>query len=287
MKKCFFFLLLVGLSLVGFAQSNPKEVKNDIILKLSGEELIGKITEIGDSTVKFVYPGETTVYNLKKKDIQKIIHASGRVETYKHPSANSIAQPSSVSQNKAENPVANSADHHNKIAILPFGFLRDNMDAGQTMSIKAQSDAYTYLAAHSKGYKLLDPRTTNVLLQKAGVTKDNLSGFTMTELCNMLGVEYIIEGTVTVNKGMQTSTGSTSYKTSTDGKSYYNNDKKGYAFSSSSSAQMYQTSIAMNIYNDKNDNIYSQEHRATFASTDGSYSGPLTYLLKRCPLYRK
>jgi len=43
----------------------------------------------------------------------------------------------------------------------------------------------------------------------------------------------------------------------------------------------------MNVYTDTNNNIFSQDHKAFLASTDGSYSSTLTYLLKRTPLYRK
>jgi preprotein translocase subunit YajC len=40
---------------------------------MNGEELAGKVTEIGEDDVKFTYAGETVVYKLKKSDIIRFI----------------------------------------------------------------------------------------------------------------------------------------------------------------------------------------------------------------------
>lgn len=46
-----------------FAQ---QPAKNDVILKLNGEELAGKVLKINDGDIDFSYAGETLVYNIKK-----------------------------------------------------------------------------------------------------------------------------------------------------------------------------------------------------------------------------
>jgi len=103
----------------------------------------------------------------------------------------------------------------------------------------------------------------------------------------VLGVEYIIDGTVTQTKGYETSsTGGTSTSTiKRDG----NDNFKGatnYNSSYSNAAQRYDVNVSLQIYMDNNASIYNKSHKALLSNTDGSYSGPLDYLLKRCPLYK-
>ena len=119
-----------------------------------------------------------------------------------------FSQVSLPAQDRQKDQVTMSAtpvDHHNKIAILPFTFLMDNQPGSDEVGYKAQDDAYAILAQHVAGYTILDTRTTNAKLIQAGVTKDKMRGFTMKDICDILGVEYIIDGSVTQNKGYQTS----------------------------------------------------------------------------------
>jgi TolB-like protein len=279
MRRFFIYLLSICLSLNLAAQDATKP---DIILKGNGEEMKGKVTEVLDNSIKFIYTGETAVYEIKKSDIVKITYSSGRVETITAPSSPTEKNEGSTTANPAANA---NADHHNKVAVLPFGFIKDNTsEAGSEVGRKVQTDAYTYLVKHAPQYTILDPRTTNALLMKAGVTAETKEGFTMDELCNILGVEYILEGTITQNKGMQSNSTYGNANTSTNYKDDGKN-RKTYGSTSSNSYQTYITSVSMNIYNDKNKNIYSQNHRALLASIDGSYTDPLNYLLKRCPLH--
>jgi len=282
MNRTLLLILTIFWSFTAFAQ-NPSNEKLDVILKLNGDEMKGKITKITDTDLTFIYSGETLEYTVKKSDILKITHASGRVETI-----NQVPLPSDLRKSDQVVMKASPADHHNRIAILPFHFLIENQPGAAEIGLSAQQDAYSFLSQHSAGYTLLDPRTTNALLAKAGVTKDNVSGFTMNELCNILAVEYIIDGAVKQNKASQTSYSSDNSNTSVKRNS---NDKvtkvntSGSTFSNAE--QRYDVSVSLNIYTDTNASIYSQSHKAFFSNTDGGYNSPLQYLLKRCPLYRK
>ncbi|MBG9376907.1 hypothetical protein I5907_11710 [Panacibacter sp. DH6] len=258
--------------------------KNDVVLKVNGDELTGKVTEIGDSEIKFVYKGETLVYAIKKSDIIKITYASGRIEFFNKPSLPSEAKEDKPKPGSA---ISNDADRRNKIAILPFTFITDKQGAGEDMGYQAQNECYTFLSKHSGELTVIDPRTTNALLIKAGATADKIRGFTMDELCAIIGVEYIIDATVTMDKTSQTSSQSGSIK----GKEEYNskdnkNEVKASTNSYSTSAQNYQTKITMNVFTDKNTNIFSQE-RQSFWNTTDAYVNSLQFLLKKTPLYRK
>ncbi len=278
MKQHLLLLLSLLLAITVTAQTK----KQDAILKINGDEIVGKVTEIGDSAVKFIYSGETLVYTIKKADIQKITFASGRVETYNKP-------PMPVEIKKEEpTPKRDPAEAHNKVAILPFGYITDNQEADEAMSYKVQTECYTFLNGHSGQYAILDPRTTNALLIKNGATADKLRAYTMDELCDLLGVEYIIEATITQNKTSQSSYQSDSYNATTK----ETNSKTGKqntnisGSSSGSVTQNYETSIALNIYTDKNSAIYSQ-NRKSFWSNGDAYKASLQYILKRSPFYQK
>lgn len=275
-------MLCITFALYSLAQ-NPTSQKADVIKKTNGEELKGKIIRITDADVSFVYSGETAEYVIKKADISQIVHSSGRVEA--------ISQQVQPAETRQKDPVAMTAtpvDHHNKIAIIPFTFLMDNQPGADAIGLKAQQDAFALLSQHSAGYTILDPRSTNAALIQAGVTRDKMIGFTMKNLCDILGVEYIIDGTVTQNKGYQTSYTSTSDDTKVkrdDGDKV--KDISNYGSSNSNAVQRFDVSVSLQIYMDNNASIYNENHKAFLSNTDGSYSGPLEYLLKRCPLYRK
>lgn len=282
MKKAYLFIIACLISVCSFAQTKTA-AKPDVILKTNGDEMKGRVTKINDTDVTFIYQGETLEYIIKKSDILKITHSSGRVEMISQPSL-----PSQDRQKDAVSMTASPVDHHNKIAILPFTYLLDNQPGAEQIGYKAQEDAYTMLSQHSAGYTILDPRTTNALLVKAGVTRDKMTGFTMKEICDILGVEYVIDGTVMQTKGMQTSSsgGSSSTTVKRDG----DKDVKGvstYGSNYSNAAQRYEVAVSLHIYMDTNASIYNQSHKAFWTNTDGAYSSPLEYLLKRCPLYRK
>lgn len=276
MKLIATFGMILLCQFMSFAQST---LKNDIVLKTSGEELTGKVQEIGDTDIKFVYAGETLVYQIKKSDIAKITFSSGRVEIFNSPKP-SQAKIDSISKSGLE-------AHHNKIAILPFSYLLDKQDAGQEMTYKVQNEVYAIMNAHS-GYMTVQPtQTTNALLLKAGITGANVRSFTMGEICDVLGVEYVIQGTITQNKTSITS--SSSGSTTVNAKTNENTNRtvgtvNGY--SSSYSTQNYSTNVTMNIYTDKGETIFSQDHQS-FWSSDDAYKVTLNYLLKRTPIYQK
>jgi TolB-like protein len=282
MKKIYLLILTTLLSLNILAQ-NRTAAKPDVIQKINGEEMKGRLTKITDTDVSFIYSGETLEYTIKKSDILKIIHSSGRVEVF--------GQPPLPAESRQKDQVAMSAspvDHHNKIAVLPFTYLIDNQPGADEVGYKAQEDAYSFLSKHSAGYTILDPRTTNAKLIQAGVTKDKMMGFTMKDIADILGVEYLVDGSVLQTKGYQTTAagGSSNTKVKRDG----DEKIKGVSTSNSSysnAAQRFEVSVSLHIYMDNNASIYNQNHKAFFTNVDGSYSSPLEYLLKRSPLYRK
>jgi hypothetical protein len=274
MKRVLQVLLFLLFSFGTRAQSSGK---NDVITKSNGEELSGKVIEINDNDVKFSYTGETLVYTLKKTDIRKITYASGRTETFSAtvPAETKAGASATASTASAEKP---TVDHLNRVAILPFSYVADGQTAADALSEKAQSSCYSFLTKNAGARQILDPRTTNAQLYKAGVHKDNLKGYTMDDLCKILGVEYVVEGVVTVNKS-----GVTSQQSKTTDKS---NDGSKQTSSRGTAEQEYETTVLLSIYNDKGSPVFNQD-RKSILSGQGAYKNTLEYLLKRSPLYSK
>lgn len=280
MKRILLYFVCLMYACISYAQ----QPKTDRVLKINGDELTGKVTEINDSDIKFIYQGESLSYTIKKEDILKITFASGRIEFFNKQPLSSEKKDPSADATPAGAGAADDSDHHNKVAVLPFGYVKNSQGMGDEMSFKAQSDTYDLLRKHSAGLTMVDPRTTNAILAKAGINRTNLMNYTMDEICHILGVEYVVDGTITQNQGAAITSTSNNYRT-TNGTKNSNSRLSGY--SSTSSTLNFQTSVSLAIYNDHNDNIYSENRRALFAQNEGAYDSPLQYLLKRCPLYRK
>ncbi|TNF45047.1 MAG: hypothetical protein EP311_00065 [Cytophagales bacterium] len=292
MKKISLLLfgLLFTLSVLG------QDKKVDTILKINGDELQGTVKEIQANSIKFSYAGEELTYEIAKADIIKITFASGRIEFFNKPSLSS--ESSNAPASSKPGPEFNQPqDHHNKVAILPFHYLIDKQNASEEITYQVQSETYSYLNRHVGALTLQDVNETNALLIRNGVTEGNLRGFTMGEICNILGVEYVIQGTITQNRTTVTSSSSTSYNNKNSSGAYvdskgnlvgniYGSSNKGSSSTYSSAQQNYSTAITMNIYTDKGENIFSQDHTGFWPTTD-AYKITLQYLLKRTPIYRK
>lgn len=277
MRKTFTLVLFLFGFLGAFAQTG-----DDIIYKLNGDEMTGKITEISDDQVKFIYKGETAVYVIKKSEIQKIRFASGRVEVINAPGGQ---QPASA----APAPPAGSSSRKGKIAVLPFRFLADNQSVDEEVGYLVQSEAFSYMQKHSAGYQLQDPNTTNALLLKAGVTLANVRGYTPADLCNILDVEIIVQGAINQTRGAATtySSGSTSRNTQYNtGKNNNKTKTTTYGSGSSSTYQNYKTSVTLGLFTETGTALFSQEHTA-FWNTADAYKNAIQYLLKRTPVYSK
>lgn len=286
MKKIY-AVIITFLSLLSLQaqDKNAAVQKYDTVYMANGNINIGSITAINDNSISFTYKGETLGYTFKTADISKIIFSSGRVQNFNDPAVSDANN--TVSSNNSTNNNAN-ADHHNKAAVLPFSYINTQQQSNTDMGYKIQNECYIYLSNKATAFTIQDPQTTNALLGKAGVTADNIRNFTMQEICNILGVEYIVRGTVTTNLTSTSSSGNATY----DSKKGSGTDKNGNAdtkssgnvFTSSSTQQNFQTSVLMEIYSDDGKKVFGQD-RTSFWDTVNAYKNTIQYLLKKSPIY--
>ncbi|AFD06892.1 hypothetical protein [Solitalea canadensis] len=202
---------------------------------------------------------------------------------------------------KATQSVPANPENKGKIAILPFHYIYDQKNDSEEMGYKVQNEAYDFLNGHTGELQIQDPINTNATLLKGGITPDNIRALTTTELCNMLGVEYLIMGTVG-----EDFTGVNNYTTktnTTNNKKGNKNDqpvvdKNGVVLATPSttttrttstvttSTEQYDTNFNLKIINDKGETVYNQ-NRTSMLKTADAYRSTLQYLLKRIPLYKK
>lgn len=81
-----FFILLVS-NLAAFSQtsSNKKEIPQDTIVKLGGRKLIVDVTKVTATDVYFMQPNKQEVTSIERKQIEKIIYRSGKVDQLNKP----------------------------------------------------------------------------------------------------------------------------------------------------------------------------------------------------------
>jgi TolB-like protein len=289
MKNLFAFITAILVCIAVPAQKAPvkttpstKEVKFDIVLKTDGDELEGTVKEILETEIKFNYKGEELIYTIQKSEILKINYASGRIEFFNKPPDPTQNKSGNKNDNLQKNEYNKLGDHHNKVAILPFHYTIDKQRVSEEVSDEVQEECFTFLSKHSEGLTILSPHTTNALLSKAGVNFNTMVNYTMDELCNILGVEYLVEGRVTQIRTGSVFSGGTNYNS---GYSSRRNNYNNSTYSSSTSRETFRTIMSVNIFTDKNSSIYNEEKQSIWDSE--TYKSTLVYLLKRCPLFKK
>jgi TolB-like protein len=234
------------------------------------------------------YPGEEFDYEIDKKTVNKIEFASGRVEVINPQSGTASASTKSV-----QGPAGN-ADTHNKIAVLPFEFISN--DPGMTVESMRTLTQNNTANIIKKEYGLLtlqDPLTTNAILGKNNINHENAASFTPGEIAQLLGVEFVVFGTVNiVNKGSSTVGSSVGTYKEKENNTYNNNSDNrkttGTAVSTGSSTTTvnYDTMVDFRMFNDRGENIYS-ESRHAFGTNIDAYKGSIEYMVKRTPFGSK
>ncbi|RYC66644.1 hypothetical protein [Spirosoma sordidisoli] len=267
-----------------FAQS-----KTDAVIMLDGERKEGKVIGIQANTVKFKYAGEELEYELPKEKISKIQFAAGRVEVI-----NEAPQTAASQSSQPARFASAPTDRKNKIAVLPF-LLVTNEPGIQSdpMSKRLQANCASSFRQNTSNIIVQDPLTTNRLLAKNKIDLNDAAAVDPEELAVVLGVEYVVLGTVDVmNKGtISTGSAATTYKD----KASLNRDKNSRDTKASGSAVTsnntitnanYETKVALTIYTDRGSTYYDKS-RGAFGNQIDSYSNTLDYLIKRTPFGTK
>ncbi len=123
MKAIYFSFLFLFTTSISLGQNY------DLILKTNGQEMEGNVNSIDDRTIDFNYKNEKLHYQVDKIDIAKITFATGRVEFFNSKQANGDD--------------LTLEDHHNKVAILPFAYIKDENNGSRVVSDRIQAETYS------------------------------------------------------------------------------------------------------------------------------------------------
>ena len=178
----------------------------------------------------------------------------------------------------------------NRAAILPLIFIGEGNEVRmEEMKYRLQHIAHDFLRKDAVELRFQDPEETNAILLKNGVNETNFRQFLPKELAAILGVEYILMGSVTEENGSIHSNHHEEIRTrGPNGKSYHYGERRGRETlnGSSNTTQEINTTVELGIYNDKGEKIFSRARKSLLADA-GTYKVGLHYLLKRTPLYKK
>jgi len=84
MKKSVFFLL-ISVVMAGFSIEIAAQQALDTIIKVEGKVLPVDVTKVTAGYVSFTVPGNSQIFTIERKEVQKIIYKNGRIEEYNKP----------------------------------------------------------------------------------------------------------------------------------------------------------------------------------------------------------
>ncbi|NBC83311.1 MAG: hypothetical protein GVY19_08000 [Bacteroidetes bacterium] len=85
MKKLIALLAGVVIGVSSFAQSKENVEPSDTIVKLGGKKLIVDVTKVTPSYISFIMPNDDEVYTIERKQVEKVIYSSGKIEQFNKP----------------------------------------------------------------------------------------------------------------------------------------------------------------------------------------------------------
>lgn len=178
------------------------------------------------------------------------------------------------------------ADRKNKIAVLPFHVVtNDQGTMVDELSMEVQEDVTNALREETT-YGISRPVNDQNIIGKKRTKTESLSSLLPNEIADILGVEFVMIGSVdVVNKGTK-SCGNT-YSTVKGNEKQTSRNKeeiKGSVFSTSSESTSidYDTKLSMRFYNDQGSNMHSDSRSVFGGGKDSYHNGVKSWLNVVC-----
>lgn len=193
--------------------------------------------------------------------------------------ANIVGTPSNESLN-ANLGLMDNQDYKNKVAVVPFTYVRDQNEASYEVAKKMQREIIEIFKKQIPRFMYLDAYTIDKVLKDNDIKNpEDISG---EKLCELLGVEYVISGVIMIE---QKGTTGSEMSTATKNKALFSDKKYTAVNTVSNSRNTYGTSVTINIFDRKNGNIYSKD-RNSMTSFEDAYKATVKWLAKHSPLYQ-
>jgi len=115
---------------------------------LDGKVNEGTAKAIEDSSITFVYSGESLEYSLEKSKINKIVFGSGRTQVFNETAPAATAAPMAT------------ADSRNKLAVVPFTMISNESSlTTDAMAEEVQHTTINSFMDNTREVTFLDPMT--------------------------------------------------------------------------------------------------------------------------------
>jgi hypothetical protein len=276
--KIIIYLLLAGLLFLLVNITSAQSVNrmgNDMVVFLNGDIKEGRVTAFTSEKVKFIHCDETLDYEFNKKEIEKIVYASGRTEFI------------AAKRIKVTGGLINTK---NRVAVMPMRYVADgNPDRAEYMRTYLQEMAIGFLSRSAAELKFVDAAEINAILLKNDIAESNMQQYTPGELANILQVEYVIIGSVMQDKGnLVTSVSNNGSKKQTieQNSNKVKINGKNNSHSTEVTHQDIETQVSLFIYSESGQKIYDNSRRSILSDAD-AYKAAIKYMLRRTPLYKR
>lgn len=266
---------LASLSTLFIANSAQAQTDTkDKVLMNNGEQLMGTVTVKDDSTyvLRHIMNADTTFMDLAKKDITRIDYADGRMEQL------NFGELSEDAETWAEK----MARYKGKVAVLPFVY-EDSFSKHETdnMSLQTQMDCIKDIEAVNTVLEIQDLDSVNMKLVENNIDWKNIRDYLPAEIADMLEVEYIVYGTVTVTPIGQPNPEEDKFGTENQTLETPQGRREGDTMA----PKKFETIVDLNIYNVLGETVYSNAHES-FWQTPDAYNMNLKYLVDESPFNR-
>lgn len=265
--------LLMGLGLVlitsigAFSQDG---MKPDKVLLNDGKILEGQVVERDDSAITFRAEGDTTHTIIALTDITRIDFADGK-----------IWQLSFGTLDKdAEDWQTKMAKYKNKVAVLPFVYEDHfNQHVDENMSLQVQLDCIKDIERVNNFLMLQDLDSVNAKLVQHSIDWRNIKTYLPAEIADVLEVEYVVYGSVTVTPIGKPNPEEDSFGTENQTLETPQGRREG----ASINEKRFETIVDLNIYNVLGETVYTNAHES-FWQTPDAYHINLDYLVNESPM---
>ncbi|AFD09191.1 hypothetical protein [Solitalea canadensis] len=257
-------MIFIVCTLIAYSSYGQSYSVSDTLKFNSGKINVGNISDITRDNVYFSPKGENTSYVYHKEEIAQVIFGNGRIEYYSKPRETSSASTKEIIKNS--------------VAILPFIFNSEGF-ANDNIPFDAQDAFHRKISEKSGTYVYQDVYETNILLKRSGIDV-SVRNYTPSELCKILGVEWIVLGSVT--RAKVSNTIKEDYSRKTDTSSLEKEKTEKYT---QTNEDNFNSTVTIKVYNAKGEKSFDQNW-LSFYPTYNAYLSGIDYLAKRTPLYK-
>ena len=237
----------------------------DKVFLMSGLIKVGDVKAQDETTITMHLTGQDIPVRIDKSDIVRIDFGDGETELL-----NFGLPPRSYVDWETKMKM-----YQNRIAVVPFVYADAyNKNVKENISLIVQKDCIEDLKRVNDYLKMQPADSTNLLLAQNDIDWTNIRDYSPGEICDKLGVQYVVYGSVLVTPIFGSQASSDSFAT----ENQTQEDPKGYRTGASISPKHFETIVDVNIFDVLGETVYTNAQQS-FWDTPNAYHINLDYLI--------